>query len=214
MLETLRQLEALELAGLQKEIIYVDDGSHDGSQEVLAGIMHRCKVYTHEKNTGVGAAMRTGIANATGDIIVRQDVDLEYSVNNIPLLIAPILNKEAHIVYGSRTIRGHRSHTGFYDIGTRAVNTLFNALFLNTIYNFTSAAKAWHSDVFKNIQLKENGFETESEVSAKAIRLGYTIQNVPIAYKARTFAQGKKMRWYYAFRIITSLVKYRFKRLD
>ncbi len=210
-LETLRQIEALVLPGLEKEIIFVDDGSTDGSREILSGLKDRAKIVLQPKNRGVGAAMRAGIGAATGDYILRQDVDLEYAVSNIPGLLRPLIEGKADAVYGSRVLGGHESHSKFYHACTIAVNFLFfNLLYWNRIYNFTTAAKAFRREVFGRITLVEDGFETESEISAKLLRSGFRVVNVPILYKPRTYAEGKKMRWYYTFRILWTLVKYRF----
>ena len=209
-LETIRRVEQVLLEGLQKEIILIDDGSSDGSREILALLGNRYKVILHEKNRGVGAAMRSGIQASHGDYIVRQDVDLEYDPNNLPRLLEPLINNRADIVYGSRTMSQKKSYTSLYNIGSRSINLLFNLLFWNRIYNFTTAAKAFKREVFDTIVLVEDRFETESELSAKAIRYGFRIVNVPIVYHARTMEEGKKMRWYYTFRIIWTLFKYRF----
>ena len=210
-LETLRQIEAMLLPDFEKEIIFVDDGSTDGSREILLGLKDHAKIVLQPRNRGVGAAMRAGIGAATGDYILRQDVDLEYAISNIPVLLRPLLAGTADAVYGSRVLAGHESHSKFYHVCTVAVNFIFfNLLYWNRIYNFTTAAKAFRREVFQKITLIEDGFETESEISAKLLRLGFRIVNVPIEYTPRTYAEGKKMRWYYAFRILWTLVKYRF----
>ena len=212
-LETLRQVEDLALPGLEKEIILIDDGSQDGSREILETLKNKYKVVIHEKNQGVGAAVRDGIKASAGDYIVRQDVDLEYAVLNIPGLLLPLIRGEADAVYGSRTLGKQGSYSKLYNFGSAAVNKLFNLLYFNRIYNFTTAAKAFRREVFNKITLEEDRFETESEISAKVFRLGLRVVNVPILHKSRTFEQGKKMRWYYTFKIIAALFIYRFKKI-
>lgn len=212
-LETLRQVEVLALPGLKKELILVDDGSTDGSLEILDPLKDKYKIVILEKNQGVGAALRNGIKASTGDYIVRQDVDLEYAVSNIPGLLLPLTQGMADVVYGSRSLGRQGSYSKFYNFGSAAVNRLFNLLYFNRIYNFTTAAKAFKREVFNKVTLKENRFEIESEISAKILRHGFKIVNVPIMHRSRTPEQGKKMRWYYTFKIIATLFKYRFKKI-
>ena len=212
-LETLRQVEDLALRGIKKEIILIDDGSQDGSREILESLKDKYRIVIHEKNQGVGAAVRDGLKASTGNYIVRQDVDLEYAVSNIPQLLQPLIRGEADAVYGSRTLGKQGSYSKLYNFGSAAVNKLFNLLYFNRIYNFTTAAKAFKREIFDKITLEEDRFETESEISAKIIRRGFKIVNVPIVHRSRTMEQRKKMPWYYTFKIIAALFIYRFKKI-
>lgn len=211
LLETIKRVETASVPGFRKEIIIVDDCSTDGGKEILKSLPKKYKIIFHKKNQGVGGALRSGLKIATGDYIVRQDDDLEYDPKEIYYLLHPLLANQADIVYGSRTLnRNNKYIKKTYYLGGKFINLIFNLLYLNTISDFITGSKAFKTKVIKDLYLESNGFEVESEISAKAIKKGYRIVSLPISYSPRTFEQGKKIRWHHAFTLITTLLKYRF----
>lgn len=209
-LETLKRVEKAKIPGFKKEIIVVDDYSTDGGREILKKLTKKYKIIFHKKNRGVGGALISGVKAASGDYIVRQDDDLEYNPNDISYLLHPLITNQADIVYGSRTLNKNNQYSKkSYYLGGRLLNLIFNILYFNTISDFITGSKLFKKEAFKNMKLESNGFEIESEISAKAIKKGYRIVSLPISYSARTFKQGKKIRWHHAFKIVTTLLKYR-----
>ncbi|MBI2031237.1 MAG: glycosyltransferase family 2 protein [Candidatus Levybacteria bacterium] len=210
-LETLKRIEKAKIPGFKKEIIVVDDYSTDGGRELIKKYKNKYKIILHKKNIGVGGALRSGIKVATGEYIVRQDDDLEYDPNDIFYLLHPLITNQADIVYGSRTLNKNNDYSKkSYYWGGRLLNLIFNILYLNTISDFITGSKVFKRSVFNNLHLETNGFEIESEISAKATKEKYRIVSLPIAYRSRSFEEGKNIRWYHAFSIIVTLIKYRF----
>lgn len=209
-LETLRRVEKVKIPGFKKEIIVVDDYSTDGGRELIKKFKHKYKIILHKKNTGVGGALITGAKAATGKYLARLDDDLEYDPNDISYLLHPLITNQADIVYGSRTLNKYNQYSKkSYYWGGKTLNLIFNIMFFNTISDFITGFKVFKKDVFDNLELKSNGFEIESEISAKAIKKKYRIVSLPIAYQSRSFEQGKKIRWHHAFKIIKTLIEYR-----
>lgn len=209
-LETLKRIEKAKIPGFRKEIIIVDDYSTDGGRELIKKYKHKYKVVLHKKNQGVGGALKSGVKVASGEYIVRQDDDLEYDPNEIYYLLHPLITEQADIVYGSRTLNRNNTYSKkSYYWGGRFLNLIFNILFLNTISDFITASKVFKKSVFEDLHLETNGFEVESEISAKALKKGYRIVSIPITYNPRGFEQGKKIRWHHAFKILLTLLQYR-----
>lgn len=209
-LETVKRIEKAKMPGFNKEIILVDDYSTDGGREILKRLKNRYKIILHKRNLGVGGALKSGVKAAKGQYVVRQDDDLEYDPNDISYLLHPLVTNQADIVYGSRTLNKNNKYSKkSYYLGGRLMNLIFNILFFNTISDFITASKAFKKEVFEDLKLETNGFEVESEISAKAIKKGYRIVSLPIPYYSRTFEQGKKIRWHHAFNILKILLKYR-----
>jgi glycosyltransferase involved in cell wall biosynthesis len=199
-----------------KEIIVVDDCSTDGTRELLqANLAPRIhKLLYHDVNRGKGAALRTGIAAATGDIVVIQDADLEYDPNEFPALIAPILQDKADVVFGSRFMGGfpHRVLYFWHSVGN-SVLTLVSNMFTNlNLTDMETCYKAFRREVIQSITIEENRFGFEPEVTAKVARMGVRIYEIGISYHGRTYAEGKKIGWRDGFRALWCIVKYRFKR--
>jgi glycosyltransferase involved in cell wall biosynthesis len=192
------------------EIVVVDDASTDGTAEALASLASgEIRVVRQPRNMGKGAAIRRGLEMATGDIVLIQDADLEYDPADYPKLIAPILSGEAQVVYGTRAPRfeGMRwPHRTFNWMAARLVNLLFRG----NITDEATCYKVFRTEVIRSIPLKCERFEFCPEVTAKVLKRGLAIREVPISYQARAVGAGKKIRWWDGVVALWTLVKYRF----
>ena len=198
---------------VEKEIIIVDDCSSDGTRDILSGIQEEgIRVVFHGKNLGKGAAIRTGFASAKGDIIVIQDADLEYDPKEIAMLIKPIEDKVADAVFGTRLTGGkpQRVHMFWHRVGNNVMTLFANVLFNATITDVTTCYKAFKRDFIKDIKIKSDGFAIESELTAKILKKGARLYEMPISYYGRSYKEGKKIKFYHAFEIIWALIKYKF----
>src|SRR6266487_3910721 len=209
-------VQAVREAPIQnKEIIIVDDGSHDGTQTVLSEIAKTIdKVIYHPANRGKGAALRSGFAAASGDIILIQDADLEYNPEDYPTLLEPLLLGKADVVFGSRFMGGrpHRVLFFWHMVANRFL-TLLSNMFTNL--NLTDAQtgyKAFTASTVKQIQIEEDRFGVESELVAKVAKLRCRIFEVGISYYGRTYEEGKKIGWRDAFRALHAIIKYGCRR--
>jgi len=197
---------------VKKEIIVIDDGSNDGTLNVLKKVKG-IKLIGHKKNIGKGAATRTGIKHSTGDIIIIQDADLEYDPNDYANLIKPIIMGEAKVVYGSRVLNKKKvkySGLSFYIGGvimTLATNLIYPSAHLT---DEPTCYKVFRSDVLKSINLKCKRFEFCPEVTAKVLKKGIRIKELPISYYPRSVKEGKKINWKDGIEGIWALLKYRF----
>lgn len=212
--EILQQVDLADAAGLEKELIIVDDGSTDGTREVLErldGLKTPVRVLFHAQNMGKGAALRTALTYATGDIILIQDADLEYDPQEYTELLVPILAGRADVVYGSR-IRGGKPVRDFsllYLWGNKFVTFVANLLYGAALTDMETCYKIFRADVIKNIQIRANRFEFEPEITAKVLRRGYKIVELPISYYGRDRAEGKKLTWRDGIGALWVLLKYR-----
>lgn len=202
-------------AGLEKELIVVDDGSTDGTRDILQkidGSKYGAKIYFHEKNQGKGAALRTAQGYATGDIIIIQDADMEYSPDEYPELLKPILAGKADVVYGSRLSGGKVSRSFYFThyVGNKFLSLLTNVLYNSTLTDMETCYKVFRADIFKRVVIKSNRFEFEPEITAKVLKQGVRFYELPISYYGRDYAEGKKITWKDGFHAIWALVKYRF----
>lgn len=203
-----------DVLGLEKEIIVIDNCSTDGTHEVIAelGKTGHIKAILHEKNLGVGTSWRDGIAAATGQIVIRQDADLEYLPEDFPTLLHPILDGKAEIVYGSRLLQFEKSKYRYkvYLWGGMLVNKLCTLIIGTRLSDILTASKVFEKSIFEKFSLESVHFEIEAELTAKAHRAGFRIIEVPITYNARSFEEGKKIRWHHAFVILRSALYHRF----
>ncbi len=199
---------------VEKEIIVVDDGSTDGTREILARIAEEdpdITVLMHDRNQGKGAAIRTALQHASGDYIVIQDADLEYDPREYSVLLRPLVEGKADVVYGSRFLGPHRAFLFLHYLGNKFLNLVTNILYDTILTDMETCYKMFRADVIKNIPLKARGFEFEPEVTAKVLKRGYRVFEVPISYSGRDFAEGKKIHpWKDGLRALWTLIKYRF----
>jgi len=212
--EIVRLVSAVDV-GMEKEIILVDDCSRDGTRDVLRAmqVQHPSwKFVFHEKNRGKGAALRSGFAAATGDIVAIQDADLEYDPKDYRLLLAPILDGHADVVFGSRFLGGgpHRVAYFWHYLGNRFLTTLSNMMTNLNLTDMEVCYKMFKREVLQSIVLKENRFGFEVEFTAKVARnKKWRIYEVPVAYYGRSYVEGKKITWRDGMRALWCIFKYR-----
>jgi glycosyltransferase involved in cell wall biosynthesis len=176
------------------EMVVVDDGSEDGSREILSRADDpRLRVITHERNKGKGAAIKTAVDSATGDYLIILDADLEYDPQDIPRLLAPVLDGRATVVYGNRTFGGHSAFSFWYVMGNKGVTTAANVLFNCYLGDLETCYKLMPLDLYRSLNVKSKGFGMEAEVTGKLLRNGYRPYELPISYRARSREEGKKI---------------------
>jgi len=208
--EILRRVHAADLAN---EIVVVDDGSLDGTREILKKLdgKKRVRVILHEKNQGKGAAVRTGLAAASGDVLLIQDADLEYDPRDYPLLLKPIQEGIADVVYGSRFLGGARRVTMFWHMVANYMLTFMTNLLYNTILtDMETGYKVFRRKVIQDMPLRSKRFDFEPEFTAKALKRRYRIFEVAITFNPRDYSDGKKIKLRDAFEAVWTLLKYRF----
>lgn len=211
--ELVRRVAAVDF-GVETQLIFVDDCSTDGTGVVMDELKRENPAWTflrHEKNQGKGAALRTGFRAATGDIIAIQDADLEYDPKDLCSVIRPIIDGHADVVYGSRFLGGgpHRVVYFWHYLGNRFLTTLSNMLTDLNLTDMEVCYKVFRKQVLDSIQLKEDRFGFEVEVTAKIARGQWRIYEVPVAYYGRNYAEGKKITWKDGFRALWCIIKYR-----
>ena len=192
-----RLLDAVEERPEVSELVIVDDGSTDRTSEILSGRDFKVpvQVIRHERNRGKGAALRTAIAAATGDVALVQDADLEYDPAEFPLLLAPIERGRAEVVYGSRSFAAHSAYSFWFVIGNKLVTLWTNVLFNSYLSDMETCYKLMPLSVWRSLDLRSDGFDIEPEITAKLLRSGRRIYEVPISYAARGRVEGKKLTW-------------------
>lgn len=195
-----------------REIIIVDDFSKDGTRDLLKNKMEKevDKVIYHEYNQGKGAALRTGFKHATGDVVVVQDADLEYDPQEYPILMEPILRNKADVVFGSRFMGGqpHRVVYFWHSMGNKFLTLLSNMFTNINLTDMETCYKMFRREVIQSIEIEENRFGFEPEITAKVAKGGWRIYEVGISYFGRTYAEGKKIGWKDGVRAIIAILKY------
>lgn len=207
--QIIQRVKKQNFKNISKEIIVVNDGSTDTTWRILSRQKGIC-VINLPKNYGKGAAIRAGIKQATGDYILIQDADLEYDPADIPSLLDPILNKKAEVVYGSRFLGPHKNMLFWHLIGNQFLSLVTNFLYNTTLSDMEVGYKLIPRKLLDSLSLKENRFGFEPEITAKILKTGIRIYEVPISYSGREFAEGKKITWVDGLSAFWLLFKYRF----
>lgn len=196
--------------GWVKEVIVIDDGSTDGTREMLKKWENRCTVIYKSVNEGKGSALRLGLARASGDLILIQDADLEYSPGDYPVLTQPFENPAVNVVYGSRFLGSHLTTMFVYAQGNKFVTLITNLLYNTNITDMETGFKVFRRKVIDGIVIYARGFDFEPEFTAKILKKGYQVYEVPISYFGRKHSEGKKLTWKDGVVALFTLIKYRF----
>ena len=212
----LAMVESVDFCGLEKELVIVDDGSEDGTRDVLRELEKLNKpnyrIVYHNQNMGKGAALRTAIEIASGDMMAIQDADLEYNPKDYPPLIQLILDRKADAVYGSRISSGESkdAFTGLHYFGNKLLTAVTNLLYKTEITDMETCYKVFRSDVVKKIKIRSNRFDFEPEITAKLLKSGVRLSELPISYQGRAFHEGKKITWVDGLWALKALFLFRF----
>lgn len=211
--KTIREIiQRVRAVPYDTEIIVVDDCSRDGTWEELKKLEREMplKLFKHPVNRGKGAACRTGLAQITGDVVIIQDADLEYDPADYPALLEPIIRKKSKVVYGSRFLGPHKAMYFWHSVGNKTLTLLTNILFDTTLTDMETCYKVFTADIARGLRLKSDRWGFDPEITAKILKTGNRIYEVPISYTGREFWEGKKISWKDAFVVIRTLIKYRF----
>ncbi len=212
--EIVRRIRSVSIPGIEKEIIIVDDGSNDGTRDIIRK-MPDIRYFFHEHNLGKGGAVKTGFRNATGDIFIIQDADLEYDPNDYPAMIQPILEGKIKVVLGARINpemdeRKRKSHYWLAWFGNKLITWSTNWLYWNNSKDYEGCYKAFSADVIRKINIETNDFDYDNELVCKILKAGYKTVDVPIHYHPRNYSTGKKIKWHHGFLILWTIFKTRF----
>ena len=207
--EIVRQVQAVPY---EKEIIVVDDCSTDGTWQQLQELADKgeIRLFRHKVNRGKGAACRTGIAQVQGDVVIIQDADLEYDPADYPILLEPIARGKSKVVYGSRFLGPHKAMYFWHTLGNKTLTLITNILFDTTLTDMETCYKVFTADIAHRLKLKSDRWGFDPEITAKILKTGNRIYEVPISYTGREFWEGKKISWKDGFVVVRTLIKYRF----
>lgn len=204
-------LDRVQAVPLEKEIVIVDDGSSDGTREFLRNLTdENITVHFHEKNQGKGAAIRTALEFVTGDMVIIQDADLEYSPEEYPNLVKPIVEGRADVVYGSRFLGTHRVFMFYHYLGNKTLTWLTNLLYNTMLTDMETCYKVFRTPIIKGITITCERFNFEPEITAKIFKQRLRVYEMPITYDGRDYEEGKKITWRDAFPAMWTLIKFRF----
>jgi glycosyltransferase involved in cell wall biosynthesis len=206
-------IDRVHAVPVEKEIIVVDDCSTDGTRELLKRRVDERADITlrlRSRNGGKGAAVQEGLKCATGDVVIIQDADLEYDPADYPVLLRPIQTGKATVVYGSRFIGEHRAMYFWHSVGNQFLTLLCNALFDTTLTDMETCYKVFTIDIARRLRLREPGWGFDPEITARILKMGNRIYEVPISYAGREFDEGKKISWRDGFVVLRTLLRYRF----
>jgi glycosyltransferase involved in cell wall biosynthesis len=209
--DIVRKVRSIDLA-LDVEVIVVDDGSTDGSRDVLQKLSEdgQVQAFYMERNSGKGAAVQRALHESSGDIVVIQDADLEYDPSDYPSLLRPILAGKAQVVYGSRFIGEHRAMYFWHSLGNKFLTLLTNMLYDTTLTDMETGYKVMTGDIARGLKLTAPRWGFDPEITARILRTGVRIYEVPISYAGREFNEGKKISWRDAFVVMATLIRCRF----
>ena len=210
---TIREIiERVRAVPIEKEIIVVDDCSTDNTWEELKKLADEgaIKLFRHTVNKGKGAACRTGLAQVTGDVVIIQDADLEYDPADYPILLDPIIKGRSKVVYGSRFLGPHKAMYFWHSVGNKLLTLITNVLFDTTLTDMETCYKVFTAEIARSLKLKSNRWGFDPEITAKILKAGNRIYEVPISYTGREFWEGKKISWKDALVVVRTLIKYRF----
>jgi len=200
-----------ELPVESRQLVLVDDGSTDGTRELLASREwgDNVTVVMHDKNQGKGAALRTGLQSATGEFSAVLDADLEYEAASLVDVLGPLLDGRANVVFGTRAWTSHSAFSFWYVMGNKAVTLATNVLYNSWISDVMTCHKAMRTDLFRSLKLRERGFAIEPEIAARVLRSGERIYEVPVSYQARSREEGKKLTSLDGLRVLRTLLRCR-----
>ena len=214
--EIIRRVNSAKVGKLSKEIIVVDDGSSDKTVEIVLHLQ-KVKLLTHRKNQGKGASIKTGLKSATGDIFLIQDADLEYSPEDYPKLLKPILEGKSQVVYGTRfnhldLVLFGKKQTPFIShyLGNKFLNLVTNILYRSKLTDMETGYKVITHDVYRKLNLTASRFDFEPQITAQILKAHFKISEVPISFSPRTYAEGKKITWRDGLAALKTLIKERF----
>lgn len=213
LLEILSQVKSVDLGDLEKEIVLVDDASTDGSVDILKDLQQKDPsliVYFHKTNQGKGASLRDGFKLTTGDYVIVQDADLEYDPNDYNKLLREIRENDADVVYGSRFSGSYEDMSNLHYFGNKVLTLMTNILYGVMLTDMETCYKLLPGDFIRSIDIKSNRFNFEPEVTAKVLKSGMKIKEVPISYKGRSFSEGKKITWRDGISALLTLLKFKF----
>lgn len=208
--EVIRSVEERRISDWKKEIIIVDDCSTDGTREILKKYEKKHTVIFLEENHGKGYAVCRGFEKATGDVVLIQDADFEYTPDDYETLLRPFRNPKVNVVYGSRFLGSHLSTMFLYTIGNKFVTFLTNLIYNSNITDMETGYKVFRREILNELNIKSKRFDFEAEVTAKLLKRGIQIYEVPISYFGRKFEEGKKLTWRDGISAVWTLIKYRF----